>query len=228
MARISIYPLDTVISRQDKVIGTDSNNSVTKNFPLEGLGNFFSVQSTVAGQIGYKFAENLGDGTLTGPTDATPFSDLTTFKLSEIDGAGHNIENFLQEYLDTRILIAQVDNKNNYAVYNVTGIVEDENNPNYYDFSLTFVSGNGSLILDKYYVIAFKDGDLTYTHSQNLASETWVINHNLNKFPSVSIKFSGSPQLYSNVGAFAGVTYTNKNSLTINLSAAQSGVAYLN
>lgn len=228
MARISTYQKDTVITRHDKVIGTDANGSITKNFPLEGLGNFFSVQSTVAGQIGYIFAEDLANGTLTGPLDGTLFSALTTFKLSEIDGAGHNIENFLQEYLDTRILIAQVDNKNNYAVYNVTGIVEDENNPNYYDFSLTFVSGNGSLILDKYYVIAFKEGDLTYTHHQNNDSTTWTINHNLNKFPSVSIKFSSSDQVYENVGAFAGVKYIDKNNLTINLAASQSGYAYLN
>ena len=50
----------------------------------------------------------------------------------------------------------------------------------------------------------------------------------MGKFPSVSIKFSSSNQVYTNVGAFAGVTYTDKNNLTINLSAAQSGYAYLN
>ena len=67
-----------------------------------------------------------------------------------------------------------------------------------------------------------------YTHSQNLASTTWTINHNLGKYPAVSIKFSSSDEVYTNVGAFAGVTYTNENSITINLAAAESGYAYLN
>ena len=29
----------------------------------------------------------------------------------------------------------------------------------------------------------------TYVHTQNSASTTWTINHNLGRFPSVSIKF---------------------------------------
>jgi len=48
------------------------------------------------------------------------------------------------------------------------------------------------------------------------------------KFPSVSIKFSSSDNVYTNVGAFAGVVYTDENNLTINLAAAESGYAYLN
>lgn len=67
-----------------------------------------------------------------------------------------------------------------------------------------------------------------YVHNQSLASTSWTINHNLGKFPAVSIKFSSSDQVYSNVGAFAGITYTNENSITINLAAAESGYAYLN
>lgn len=70
--------------------------------------------------------------------------------------------------------------------------------------------------------------DSTYTHNQNNASTTWTINHNLDKFPSVSIKFSSSDEVYTNVGAFAGVTYTDENNLTINLAVAESGYAYLN
>ena len=66
------------------------------------------------------------------------------------------------------------------------------------------------------------------THHQNSASATWTINHNLGKFPSVSIKFSSSDNVYTNVGAFAGVTYNNNNTITINLAAAESGYAYLN
>jgi len=67
-----------------------------------------------------------------------------------------------------------------------------------------------------------------YTHHQNSTSNTWVINHNLGKFPTVSLKFSSSDDVYTNVGAFAGIVYTNENTLTITLAAAESGYAYLN
>ena len=67
-----------------------------------------------------------------------------------------------------------------------------------------------------------------YTHHQNSASTTWVINHNTESFPSVSLKFSSSDEVYENVGAFAGVKYNNNNTITITLAAAESGYAYLN
>ena len=82
----------------------------------------------------------------------------------------------------------------------------------------------------------FKVGDLKsfikkarlYTHHQNTASTTWTINHNTESFPSVSLKFSSSDEIYENVGAFAGVKYNNNNTITITLAAAESGYAYLN
>ena len=86
---------------------------------------------------------------------------------------------------------------------------------------------NGSLIFNKTYSVKIFGGDVNYVHHQNNAATSWNINHNLGKFPSVTIKFS-TGATYSNVGAFAGVTYTDKNNLTINLAAAQSGYAYLN
>ena len=82
----------------------------------------------------------------------------------------------------------------------------------------------------------FKIGDLKtfikkerlFTHHQNTASNTWTINHNTGTFPSVSLKFSSSDEIYENVGAFAGVKYNNNNTITITLAAAESGYAYLN
>ena len=75
---------------------------------------------------------------------------------------------------------------------------------------------------------AFIKKERLFIHHQNTASTTWVINHNLDTFPSVSLKFSSSDDVYTNVGAFGGVTYTNSNTITITLAAAESGYAYLN
>jgi len=229
MARISIYSLDTNITARDKVIGTDFSGSVTKNFPLAGIAELFGQGLIpVAGQTGYRFSDILEDMTFSGATDGASFNSLVSLKFSEIDGAQHNIQNFILEYKNRRIIIFENSNKNNYGIYTVTNLYEDVDNVGYFIFELSHVSSNGTLLLDNYYSIAIFGGDLSYTHHQNNDSTTWTINHNLGKFPSVSIKFSSSDQVYENVGAFAGVQYIDKNNLTINLAAAQSGYAYLN
>lgn len=47
MARIITYPLDTDINASDKVLGTDSTSSNTKNFSLLGLKNFVNFKEDV-------------------------------------------------------------------------------------------------------------------------------------------------------------------------------------
>ena len=125
-------------------------------------------------------------------------------------------------------MLVDIKNPDLYGLFDITSIVEDVNNLNNYDLTLDHISSNGSLTLEKIYAISMYAQDATYAHNQINASTTWTINHNLNKFPSVSIKFSSSNQVYENVGAFAGVQYIDQNNLTINLAAAESGYAYLN
>ena len=66
------------------------------------------------------------------------------------------------------------------------------------------------------------DSDKFYLHDQNVASATWVVNHNLNKYPSATIVDSLKNQV------FGEISYTNLNSLTITFVGAFSGQAYLN
>lgn len=64
--------------------------------------------------------------------------------------------------------------------------------------------------------------DAHFTYTQNAASATWSIAHNLGKRPSVMIVDSADFVLHGSV------KYTDSNNLTINLSAPTSGKAYLN
>ena len=61
-----------------------------------------------------------------------------------------------------------------------------------------------------------------YVHEQGIASDAWVINHNLNKFPSVSIIDSSGTQFEGNV------IYTDENNCTVYMNGATTGKAYLN
>ena len=45
MARISTYPLDTGIVITDKLLGSDENDSSTKNFQIGNLTTYFNTQA---------------------------------------------------------------------------------------------------------------------------------------------------------------------------------------
>ena len=67
----------------------------------------------------------------------------------------------------------------------------------------------------------------TYTHAQNVAASEWVITHNLDKHPSVTVVDSGDTVVTGTV------VYNSNTQLTITFEAggdasAFSGKAYLN
>lgn len=64
--------------------------------------------------------------------------------------------------------------------------------------------------------------DKTYIYIQATPSTTWNINHNLGKFPSVSVVNINNVLLYGQV------TYIDSNNITIEFSAGFSGKAYMN
>lgn len=65
-------------------------------------------------------------------------------------------------------------------------------------------------------------GDKHYVHNQLSSSNEWIIQHNLRKFPSVTIIDSAG----SNV--IGEVKYLNLNTLVVSFQSAFSGRAYLN
>jgi len=64
--------------------------------------------------------------------------------------------------------------------------------------------------------------DKNFVYTQNTPSSTWIILHNLNKYPSVSVVDS------ANTVVEGSITYMDLNTLTISFSAQFTGTAYLN
>ena len=64
--------------------------------------------------------------------------------------------------------------------------------------------------------------DKTYVHSQKIASDTWNIKHDLNKFPSVSVVDS------ANTLVLCDIDYLNENELVVRSKAPFSGTCYCN
>jgi hypothetical protein len=233
MARISTYQQDTNITTGDKLLGTDSGGG-TKNFVISNLTSFLSESNTSGTSSSFTFRykqSNRGQGDMNFVfSSGSTFANVTAIKVSKYNHNSQNVINKALELLNgKKVIIYDINNRNNYGVFDAANITVDSNDSNFYDLSLTKTKSNGSISDTTIYGIdLFAGSDVNFVHHQNSANTTWTINHNLGKFPSVSIKFSSSDEVYSNVGAFAGVIYTNENSLTINLAAAESGYAYLN
>lgn len=64
--------------------------------------------------------------------------------------------------------------------------------------------------------------DKNYVHEQLSSSSFWTVNHNLGKFPSVTVVDSGGTVVIGDI------TYIDQESLTISFSSAFAGVAYIN
>jgi hypothetical protein len=62
---------------------------------------------------------------------------------------------------------------------------------------------------------------VSYVHNQISSSNTWIVNHNLNFYPNVTI--------YDSAGSMVegSVNHSTATSLTITFSSAISGKAYL-
>ena len=62
----------------------------------------------------------------------------------------------------------------------------------------------------------------TFVYEQSVASDTWIIEHNLDKNPSVSVIDSSGNEV------IASVQYINKNTVIVTMRGAFKGKAYLN
>lgn len=79
----------------------------------------------------------------------------------------------------------------------------------------------GGTVVNNYYQTIQEAS--TYTYLQNTPATTWTVNHNMGKYPSVTVVTSAG-----DIAGGAEIDYIDKNNLTISFAAAFSGKAYLN
>ncbi len=117
-----------------------------------------------------------------------------------------------------------------FGHYKISTYSVDPDNPNLYNIVLNHIGSNGSLQNDYYYdILNFtlaSASDKTFVFTQGVPAVTWTIQHNLGKFPSVSVVDTlntANGQVY-----YGDVKYTDSNNLTVTFASAFSGKAYLN
>lgn len=232
MARISTYVIDPIVTANDKWIGTDFSGGITKNFTPQNLADFFNESGFigVVNQINFKYYQTfVGDrpeGSITTLTQAPTFSSLTNIKVSEKNSGLKYIVDIMSTFIHDTIMIADTSNPNKFGIYKLTNIEEDLSDVGFYNLTLEFVEGNGNLEDTHIYGVTSiadsESADKNYIHIQSSASNTWVVTHDLNKYPSVTIVDSGNNTVVGEV------EYTSLDVVTLRFNASFSGKAYFN
>ena len=235
MPRINNIGLDTDVTKDDKLLGSDSGGA-TKSYTLKNVSKFFkdSNAAGIAGQFTYQYkTSGLVSGTM-GITfsvvGSNAFQNATSLKVSKfIYGETTNSsENILDILSSKQVLIVDVEDQDNYAIYN-SGVVTQDGSTDFYDISLTTPTKfNGSFTNEKFYAIISISGSADKNKifddyfEQAQAANPWVITHGLGKFPSVTVVNR------NNIEVQAKVTHNNNNQVTITFSGATAGKAYFN
>lgn len=237
MARIKQYPLDTTITGGDKLVGTDvGNNNATRSYQIETIGQYFSKTGSADGsKLGfqYNYAGTYQSNTLSAgefryqvnPTAPTQYgwANIIGVAFSKYTVNLVDIAPIIDLFLNQVIKITDISESGsvNYGAYEITAITSLSNA---YLFTLTHKGSSGEPTGSS---ITFANtgnttADRFFTFTQASASASWTIQHNLEKFPSVTVIDSANDIVYGNT------TYTDENNLTITFSAPFSGKAYLN
>jgi hypothetical protein len=158
MARIETYPLDTAISVNDYVIGTDGDSlNATKNYKvltfLDYLGtqynlnstdllfNYNDVVSTAVGD-GEVSTNNYADGTIL-------MSGVTNIYVSKLTAFGQLVDDIINTIGTNTlsIMFADMGNRNNLGLFNVVSTADVDANT--INITVTVTTSSGSLTAGK-------------------------------------------------------------------------------
>ena len=226
MARISSYPIDLTIQDTDAWIGTEASNRLTRQFTAAGLAKYLNIKGKISiyAQMVFQFKTgNAGSGDFTGPADNSTFASITTMQLSVADKSGQNVVAFMEYLVGNDILINAQNEISTFGHYTIDSYTD---NGAFYTLNLTNRKGEGSIVDNVFYDFSVftlsSQGTPTFIFNQAVASTQWNIQHNLGKFPSVSVINN------NNVVINGEVKYIDNNNIQLNFSAGFSGKAYLN
>ena len=240
MSRISTYPIQDIVVGSDKWIGTDAvNANATKNFTADAVALFLNNNNKIeVNALRYKYQNwttgSVRDrGTITFSTSGAgdkPFNTVTQIVLSQFEYKRNiNISPYYTvPLLNSSVLISQADDPSSFGIYTWNSVAQRAGEPTFYDIGLTLQASTGTFKTDKDYFIslltygATSVGDKNYVFTQSTNASPWIVNHGLNKYPSVSIVNSADITIY------AEVEYDSLNQVTITFNSPTNGKAYFN
>ena len=168
MTKISRYAIDDKVTGSDKWIGSDAQTQyTTKNFTPTKLAVYFNENQIIdiGTPIRYKYdILEIGDvrlpGTITfDPQVGTPYSlsNISSFILSKHTLKGNDVTQYLNFLIGSKVLIYKADDINIFGLYNVVSLIENITEPAFFDVVVSYITGNGSIVEDKDYLISLID-----------------------------------------------------------------------
>ena len=231
MARIKLYPNDTTIEGGDKLVGTDINGNATKNYQVEELAQYFQQTSDALFQ--YNFAGTYSSEVInTGEyryqvNPSAPiiynWAQITGIAVSRYNKNGEDITPMIPIIVNSIIRITDIGTSTSlgYGIYRVISSTSLSSGAAY--LLALEARGSASTVGNNVISLApFGSGSFEYEEDFSTPSSTWVINHNLGKYPSVSAVDSAGSIING------AITYNNANQITIVFTSATSGKVYLN
>ena len=169
-------------------------------------------RSGIAGQFTYQYKNSApyGNGTMRVTfSSGVTFANATSLKVSKyIYGEEDSSENLLNIFAASKILIVDVEDQDNYGVYNTTTVTQDSDETDFYNIVVSQEKTNESLTNEKFYAIISIGGGAdktaqvanftaaTFKRDENNAlvyetingsSMVYIeFNHNLGKKPAIS------------------------------------------
>ena len=227
MAWISTYNLDNTVSKNDKVIGTDSSGSSTKNFKLRDVIQLVNDSGllNIGDLLTFQYNTNNSYGSLNLTTGGPSFSTISEITVSHSDLSNQNIKDLLDYLVGQNIIISQTDNKNNFGHFVFNGLTQ-VGSTNFSVMSISHLESNDGLVLNKYYTMSlsnkgqsdknFVSNDITFS-----AGVGQVINHNLGKRPTVVLVDSAGTEVVADRqhNSTTQITVTTTSSFTGRINA---------
>jgi len=234
MSRIVSYPYDNDIKDADAWIGSEASTTRTKQYTAEAVARYLNINGkiSIGAQMVFKYVQQpltgVGSFSITsGGLNNVPFANITTLTLSMTDRGNQNTVAFLDYLVGSDILIGEQNEISTFGQYDVVSYTVNAGDATYYDLVVNYKGGNGVLTIDKYYdimnfVLSADAEDKTFVFTQGVPAVQWTVQHNLNKFPSITVIDTADTVV---TGEYV---YIDSNNVTLNFSAGFAGKAYLN
>jgi hypothetical protein len=265
MTKISRYVIDDKVTGSDKWIGSDAQTQyTTKNFTPTKLAVYFNESQVIdiGTPIRYKYdILEVGDSRLPGtitfdPQVGTPYSlsSISSFILSKYTLKGNDVTQYLNFLIGSNVLIYKADDINIFGLYKIVSLVENIDEPSFFDVIVEYKTGNGSMVEDKDYLISLvtipggdiptktsdlindgEDGVHPFITAEDLpvGDKNYVfIQSSSSSTWNVVHNLNKFPSVsvvnINNILMYGQVTYIDLNNLIIEFSAGFSGKAYMN
>ena len=164
MARIQTYAQDSNVTFQDKLIGTDSATSATKNFTIQSLMDVINQLSgvdmfdgLVFRYVAFEPAATDPAGTLNlvgGVAASQAFSATTQIILSKKVVNSVDVENYVTSFSGKKIKVSKQGDFDKFGIFNVTN-VQNHSNTRYLVLTVTHKESNGSFDPNSFYFLSF-------------------------------------------------------------------------